>query len=84
MSKLIGLPEAGMKIHGRIDRAAELLSALHQNAVRLQRVVAQRQLPSVPLDQAEWHVDHRKFASRSLQLAGPHELHLDFGGQFVG
>ena len=40
-------------------------------------------LKTMPLDQAERHVDHREFAASGFQLGGSHELHLNVGRELT-
>jgi hypothetical protein len=51
--------------------------------VGLDRIVAQRQAPAVPLDQSKGHVDHGELPASRLQLSRPHEWHLDGGRKLL-
>jgi hypothetical protein len=68
-----------VEVHGRVHDAAELLGDLDEDRVGLQGVVAERQMPPVPLDQSERHINRRKIAESLLQLTRTQELHLDRG-----
>jgi hypothetical protein len=69
-----------VKINRRINNAAELLSTLHKNAVRLEGIYAEGEMQSVPLDTAKRHIGYREGPAGLFDLLGAHELHLDFGG----
>jgi hypothetical protein len=66
------LVEAGVEPLGRIDDAPESLGALDEYRMRFQGVVSKRQVATVPLDQAERHIDNRKLARSGLKLARAH------------
>jgi len=69
--------------HRRVDDSAGLLGALDEDGVGLEGIVAQREVPAVPLDEAEWDVDGGEGPESIFELAGPHQLHLDVGREGV-
>jgi len=72
-----------VEIDGRVNHAAKLLGGLHQDRVRFEGIVAQRQMLAVPLNQSEWDKNHGKLADGLLQLGRPHILHLHGSRQVV-
>ena len=48
--------------------------------MRLDRIVAERQMPPMPLDQAQRNTDNREGSHGGPDLGGSHQLHLDGSG----
>ena len=69
--------ETFVKIDGRINDPSELFRRLDQNGVCFQGIIAEREVFSMPLDQAKRHIHHGELSSGGFQLPRPHELHLD-------
>ena len=68
--------ESGMKIYRGIDHAAEFFRTFNENTVGFQRISTKRQMPAVPFDTTEGHINHGKTPAGCLHLAWSHVLHL--------